>query len=117
MLVDQAGNPAKSISPNDAALFYANGKAGWDIGDDVALLGGGHGKTGLQSTLAIKLIISMAGSGQMVAGLRHALPLSDQNFTQSAARARSNRSCSLLTCPCVPSRTGHVVVKPAAVNC
>ncbi len=79
LLLDQAGNPTKWIPPRDAALLYATGKVGWDIGDDVALLRGGHGKDGVQSTLAIKPIVSTAGSGRMTAMLRHELPLGDQN--------------------------------------
>ncbi len=79
LLVDQAGNPTKWIPPKDAALLYASGKVAWEIGEDVAVLRGGHGKTGFQSTLVIKPIISMAGSGRMMAKLRHELPLGDQN--------------------------------------
>ena len=51
LLVDQAGNPTKWIPPKDAAVLIATGKVGWDIGDDVVVLRGGHGKDGVQSTL------------------------------------------------------------------
>jgi hypothetical protein len=79
LLVDQAGNPTKWIPPKDAALLIATGKVGWDIGDDVVVLRGGHGKDGVQSTLAIKPILAAAGSARMTAMLRHDLPLGDQN--------------------------------------
>lgn len=79
LLVDQAGNPTKWIAAKDAALLYASGKVGWDIGGDVTVLRGGVNKHGKQSMLAVKPIVSTAGSGRMVAMLRQELPLGDQN--------------------------------------
>lgn len=80
LVLDMAGHPAKWISPNDAAVHYANGKVAWDLGQQSVTLRGGHDKTGLQSTMTIKPVIAIAGSSQMISKARRDLPLGDNNL-------------------------------------
>lgn len=79
LALDIAGNPFNWISPNDAALYYANGKVAWDLGENELVLRGGFSKAGIQSTLAIKPIIAIAGSEIMTKVMRDYIPLGDDN--------------------------------------
>ncbi|SHH72853.1 HNH endonuclease [Massilia sp. CF038] len=78
LVLDVAGRPAKWISPNDAAIYYANRKVAWDLGDETLTLRGGHDRNGEQSLLTVKPVIAIAGRA-MLGSVRQELPLGDQN--------------------------------------
>jgi hypothetical protein len=70
--LDAAGSPAKWISHEKAAVYYAKGLVSWDLGDTVEFIlrGGTNARTGLRSALAVKPIIAVAGKGNIVKDYR-----------------------------------------------
>lgn len=79
LALDIAGNPFDWIAPQDAILYYANDKVAWDLGDTEFVFRGGFNNAGLQSTIAVKPVIAVAGSEIMARMLRHELPLGHDN--------------------------------------
>ena len=59
--VDIAGNPFKWLMPEEAVHYYASDKVIWDLGAEFQVFHGGYQKTGLQSQISIKSIISVRG--------------------------------------------------------
>ncbi|MEI7673658.1 MAG: HNH endonuclease [Deltaproteobacteria bacterium] len=71
LMLDAAGNPAKWVTREKAAFYYAKGLVTWDIGEEDAVMHGGtNARTGCRSTLTIKPIISVAGKENIVHGYR-----------------------------------------------
>lgn len=61
--VDRAGAPVKWLSLEDAALHEAKGHVAWSLGTPcMTLRGGVNAKSGLQSTLELRPIISVKDS-------------------------------------------------------
>src|SRR5688572_3365198 len=79
LALDIAGNPLDWIPPQDAVLYYATGKAAWELGERELLFRGGYSRLGIQSRIAGKPIIAVAGSEMMARMLRKELPLGNQN--------------------------------------
>lgn len=79
LVLDISGNPIEWASPAEAAHSYVTGRVAWDLGREEIVLRGGHNRDGLQSILAIKPVIAIAGSGAMMSRAREAIPLGDDN--------------------------------------
>ena len=79
LALDIAGNPFDWIAPQDAVLYYALGKVAWELGEDELVFRGGYARSGLQSKIAVKPIIAIAGSEIMARMLRKELPLGHEN--------------------------------------
>jgi hypothetical protein len=79
LTLDISGNPFDWIPAKEAVHYYATGKVAWDLGDREFIFRGGHSHTGMQSVIAVKPIIAIAGSEIMARKLRVELPLGDHN--------------------------------------
>ncbi|AMP02453.1 HNH endonuclease family protein [Collimonas pratensis] len=79
LTLDIAGNPFDWISPQDAVLYYASGKVAWEIGEGDIVFRGGYSRAGIQSRIAVKPIIAIAGSAIMARMLHMELPLGHHN--------------------------------------
>ena len=79
LALDIAGNPFGWITAQDAVHYYAIGKVAWELGECDFIFRGGHSRSGVQSTIAVKPVIAIAGSEIMARMLRSVMPLGDQN--------------------------------------
>ena len=79
LALDIAGNPFDWIAPEDAILYYALGKVAWELGGREFVFRGGYSRSGVQSKIAVKPIIAIAGSEIMTRMFRTGLPLTHQN--------------------------------------
>jgi hypothetical protein len=80
LALDIAGNPFDWIAPQEAVLYYAAGKVAWELGEREIVFRGGFSRLlGVQSRIAVKPIIAIAGSEIMARMLRKELPLGNQN--------------------------------------
>jgi 5-methylcytosine-specific restriction endonuclease McrA len=71
LALDASGAPARWLSAEASAFYYAKGLVSWDLGDTAITLHGGHNsRTGEQSILAIKSIIAVGGKGHFVQEFR-----------------------------------------------
>jgi hypothetical protein len=91
LALDIAGNPFDWISAQDAIHYYATDKVAWELGDREFLFRGGMSNAGILSTLTVKPIIAISGSGRMARMLRAELPLGDDN---SLLFARDRHTCA-----------------------
>ncbi len=79
LALDIAGNPFDWIAPQEAVLYYACGKVAWELGEREQIFRGGYSRLGIQSRIAVKPIIAIAGSEIMARMLHGELPLGHQN--------------------------------------
>lgn len=79
LALDIAGNPFQWLHVQEAVTYYAAGKVAWDLGDHEIVYRGGFSRQGVQSRIAVKPIIAVAGSEVMAGKLRQALPLGHNN--------------------------------------
>jgi len=79
LVLDIAGNPFHWMLPQEAVRYYATGKVAWDLGDRDFIFRGGQSRAGVQSIIAVKPIMAIAGSEIMARKLRVELPLGDNN--------------------------------------
>jgi hypothetical protein len=79
LALDIAGNPFDWIPPQHAVLYYATDKVAWELGEDELVFRGGYSRSGVQSRIAVKPIIAIAGSEMMARMLNVQLPLGNQN--------------------------------------
>jgi hypothetical protein len=79
LALDIAGNPFDWIPPEDAILYYATGKVAWELGAREFIFRGGYSRSGVQSKIAVKPIIAIAGSEIMTRLFKSGLPLTHQN--------------------------------------
>lgn len=69
--IDRTGLPVKWLELEKAAQHMAKGKVAWSLGDTCAVLHGGtNSRSGLQSTLELKPIISVIGENVGHRGFR-----------------------------------------------
>lgn len=99
LVLDIAGNPFDWVSPADAAHYYVTGKVAWELGREAIVLRGGTNRFGVQSTLAVKPVIAIAGSEAMTANLRNELPLGDDNRLLWARDRYCCAYCGDVFCP------------------
>ena len=78
LALDIAGNPFAWLSANEAVHYYAINKVAWEVGDEEIVFRGGYSRAGVQSILAIKPVIAVAGS-EIMARMMRPLPLGDDN--------------------------------------
>jgi hypothetical protein len=76
LALNLSGQPFEWLAPEDAVTMYAKGKVAWDLGDTARVFHGGVSRLGIQSAIAVKPIVAVAGSDDMSRWLRHELPLS-----------------------------------------
>lgn len=79
LAVALSGDPFGWISPQEAVHYYATDKVAWDIGEQDFVFRGGISRSGVQSTIAVKPVIAVAGSSIMAKMLRSEMPLGDDN--------------------------------------
>ncbi len=78
LTLDIAGNPFSWLSPKEAIHYYATNKVAWELGSEDLVFRGGYRHDGVQSTIAVKPIIAVAGS-EIMAKMLRPLPLGDDN--------------------------------------
>jgi hypothetical protein len=78
LALDIAGNPWAWLSAQEAIHYYAIGKVAWELGEEDTVFRGGWSRAGIQSMIAVKPIIAVAGSGIMAKMLRP-IPLGNDN--------------------------------------
>jgi len=79
LALDIAGRPFDWITPADAVLYYATDKVAWELGTQEFVFRGGFSNAGVQSRIAVKTVIAIAGSAIMAKMLRSEIPLGNQN--------------------------------------
>lgn len=67
LALDSAGTPNRWLKPKDAAVYYANGKVAWSLGETEFVMRGGTNRvTGEESRIVAASIISIKGREFMV---------------------------------------------------
>jgi len=88
LALDIAGNPFDWITPNEAVTLYAKGKIAWDLGHAERVFLGGYSRSGVQSRIAIRPIIALAGSEIMASFAHQTYRLGERDNTLLFERDR-----------------------------
>lgn len=80
LALDIAGNPFHWLDINRAAYYLVAGKVAWSLGENMAVLRGGHRHDGERSLLAVPPVIALAKSERMVSHLKDDMPLGEGNL-------------------------------------
>lgn len=79
LALDIAGNPYEWLLAKDAVTLYATSKVAWDLGSTTRVFRGGVSRSGVQSRIAIKPIVAVAGSQVMASMSHHTFALGDRD--------------------------------------
>ncbi|MBR8173094.1 HNH endonuclease [Burkholderia cenocepacia] len=89
LALDIAGTPVEWLSPEEAVTLYARNKVAWELGETEKVFRGGYSRFGIQSEIAIRPIIAIAGSEVMARMLRPELPLGERDNSLLFRRDRN----------------------------
>ncbi|CAH2812572.1 MAG: hypothetical protein CBCREVIR_3175 [Candidatus Burkholderia crenata] len=111
LALDISGQPFEWLSPEDAVTAYAKRKVAWDLGDAERVFRGGYSRRGVQSTIAVKPIIAIAGSERMAKTLRNELPLGESNSDLLFKRDRLTCAYCAMVFPRTMLTRDHILAR------